>query len=86
MVKRNKALTFSEIKNNQMKFCKVCNKEIPEGRVKLGFKDTCVEHSNTFKYIGFVAGVNKVDYEISIIRDRETAEHMKRLSEARGAF
>ena len=69
-----------------MKFCKVCNKAIPEKRVQLGYSDTCVNHSNTFKYVGFVAGTNKVDYEISIVRDRETADHMQRLSESRGAF
>ena len=69
-----------------MKFCKVCNKAIPEKRVQLGYSDTCVNHSNTFKYVGFVSGTNKVDYEISIVRDRETADHMQRLSESRGAF
>lgn len=69
-----------------MKYCKVCNKEIPAKRVELGYKDTCVEHSNAFKYVGFVAGANKVDYEISIIRDQETAMHMQKLSESRGAF
>jgi hypothetical protein len=69
-----------------MKFCKVCSKEIPERRVQLGYSETCVEHSNTFKYVGFVSGANKVDYEISIIRDKETAEHMHRLAESRGAF
>ena len=69
-----------------MKFCKVCSKAIPEKRVQLGYSDTCVNHSNTFKYVGFVSGTNKVDYEISIVRDRETADHMQRLSESRGAF
>jgi hypothetical protein len=68
------------------KYCKVCSKEIPEKRVQLGYRDTCVEHSNTFKYVGFVSGTNKVDYEISIVRDRETADHMQHLSEMRGAF
>lgn len=69
-----------------MKYCKVCNKEIPAKRVELGYKDTCVEHSNAFKYVGFVAGANKVDYEISIVRDAETAKHMQKLTETRGAF
>jgi hypothetical protein len=69
-----------------MKYCKVCNKEIPERRVKLGYRDTCVEHSNAFRYVGLVAASGKCDYEISIIRDKETAEHMQRLSETRGAF
>ena len=69
-----------------MKFCKVCNKEIPAKRVALGYKDTCVEHSNAFKYVGVVAASSKCDYEISIIKDKETAEHMQRLMETRGAF
>lgn len=68
-----------------MKYCKVCQKEIPMARVKLGYTDTCVDHSSTFKYIGFVSGMNKMDYDISIVRDEETAEHMKKLYEMRGA-
>ena len=67
-----------------MKYCKVCSKEIPERRVKLGYGDTCVEHSNTFRYVGLVAASGKCDYEISIIRDKETAEHMLRLGDTRG--
>lgn len=69
-----------------MKYCRVCQMVIPEGRVKLGYTETCVEHSNTFKYVGFIAGANKVDYEVSIVRDSETAEHMQKLFEMRGAF
>jgi hypothetical protein len=69
-----------------MKYCKVCNNPIPEGRVKLGYTDTCVEHSNAFKYVGFVAGNGKVDYEINVVRNEETAKHMQRLLETRGAF
>ena len=69
-----------------MKYCKVCGIEIPKKRVELGYSETCVNHSNAFKYVGFVAGANKVDYEISIVRDPETAEHMQKLTEMRGAF
>jgi len=69
-----------------MKYCKVCQKEIPQGRMKLGYTTTCVEHSNTFKYVGVVTGSGEADYEISIIKDPETAEHMQKLLEARGAF
>jgi hypothetical protein len=68
------------------KYCKVCQKEIPQKRVELGYSETCVDHSNTFRYVGFVAGTNKVDYEISIVRDLETAKHMQKLTETRGAF
>lgn len=67
------------------KFCKVCDKQIPQKRVELGYRDYCVEHSTAFKYVGFVASSGKVDYEISVVRDRETAEHMQRLMESRGA-
>ena len=66
------------------KYCKVCDKQIPEARIKLGYTNTCVDHSNAFKYVGFVSGVNKVDYAISIVRDPETADHMQRLLETRG--
>ena len=68
-----------------MKYCKVCSSPIPEGRVKLGYTETCVEHSRAFKYVGFVASVGKVDYEVNVVRDQETAEHMQRLLETRGA-
>lgn len=67
-------------------YCKVCQSAIPEKRVQLGYVDTCVNHSSTFKYVGFVASNSKVDYEISIVKDRDTAEHMQKLMETRGAF
>lgn len=66
-----------------MKLCKVCNKEIPAARVKLGYTDTCVEHSSTFKYVGFVSATNKTDYEVSIVKDKDTAKHMKELQNNR---
>lgn len=66
------------------RYCKVCGNVIPERRVKLGYTDTCVNHSSTFKYVGFVASDSKVEYDISIVRDRETAEHMQKLAEMRG--
>lgn len=68
------------------KYCKVCQKEIPPKRVQLGYTETCVEHSDTFKYTGFVASSGKTDYEVSIIRDAETAQHMEILAMSRGAF
>ena len=66
--------------------CKVCYGLIPEKRVSMGYTDTCVNHSSTFKYVGFVGGSGKVDYQMSIVRDQETAEHMQKLYEMRGAF
>jgi len=67
-------------------YCKVCDKEIPEKRAALGYTTTCVEHSETFKYVGFVAASGKTDYEVSIVKDPETAVHMQKLIESRGAF
>ena len=69
-----------------MKYCKVCNKEIPQKRIELGYRDTCVEHSNVFKYVAFVAAEGKTDYAVSIIRDKDTAEHMEQLLMTRGIF
>jgi hypothetical protein len=67
-------------------YCKVCDKRIPEGRVKLGYTTRCVEHSDTYRYTGFVAAAGKTDYEVSIIRDAETAQHMELLAMTRGVF
>ena len=69
-----------------MKYCKVCQKLIPEARVKLGYSETCTIHSNVFKYVAFVAAEGKTDYAISIIKDQETAEHMEQLIMTRGVF
>ena len=68
------------------KYCKICQESIPEARVKLGYSETCATHSNTFRYVSFVAGSNKSDYEISIVRDKETAEHMQHLLTTRGVL
>ena len=68
-----------------MKLCKVCQKEIPSKRVALGYHDTCVEHSGTFKYVGFVSGTSKNDYDISIVKDKDTASHMYDLTQRRGS-
>lgn len=68
------------------KYCKVCSKQIPEKRVQLGYTDTCVDHSSTFKYVGFVSADGKTDYQISIVRDEETAKHMEQLILTRGVF
>jgi hypothetical protein len=66
-----------------MHLCKVCQKEIPEQRVKLGYTNTCVDHSDTFKYVGFVSGTKNEEYDISIVKDQDTAKHMKKLYEKR---
>ncbi len=67
-----------------MRYCKVCNEPIHPKRVELGYKDTCVNHSSASKYTGFVSGVGKVDYEVNIVRDPETAKQMERLMQNRG--
>ena len=68
------------------KYCKICQTEIPKRRVELGYTETCVEHSNVYRYTGFVAATGKTDYEVSIIRDEETAQHMELLAMTRGVF
>ena len=68
------------------KYCKVCDQQIPEKRVALGYTTTCVEHSDTYKYTGVVSASGKTDYQISIIRDAETAKHMEQLVMTRGVF
>ena len=67
-----------------MKYCKVCNELIHPKRVELGYKDTCVNHSGASRYVGFVAGAGELDYEVSIVRDPETAKHMQKLMTTRG--
>jgi len=62
-----------------IKYCKVCNKPIPEGRVKAGYVDTCVNHSKAFKYVGIVSGTEDDNFEISIIKDPDTAKDVSRL-------
>ena len=68
------------------KYCKVCQEVIPAKRVALGYRDTCVEHSNAFRYVGFVAAEGKTDYQVSIVKDLETAKHMELLMTTRGVF
>ena len=46
-------------------YCKVCDTEIHPKRVKLGYKDTCVNHSETKKFMGLVVTEGKESEEIS---------------------
>jgi hypothetical protein len=66
-----------------MHLCKVCQKEIPERRVKLGYTDTCVDHSDTFKYVGFVSAANTEEYDLSVVKDSDTAKHLRKLQDKR---
>jgi hypothetical protein len=68
------------------KYCKVCNSQIPEGRVKLGYRDTCTKHSDTFKYVGFVVTDAKSGDSIDIVKDPQVARDMERLHHTRGAY
>ena len=65
-------------------FCKVCKQPIPEKRVALGFKTTCVNHSTTARFSGHVVADHKSTTWLNIIRDQETARHIHKLSETRG--
>ena len=68
------------------KYCKVCDEQIPEKRVALGYADTCVNHSDVYRYTSVVSANGKTDYQLSIIRDAETAKHMEQLMLTRGVF
>ena len=68
------------------KYCKVCDEQIPEKRVALGYTDTCVKHSDAYRYTSVVSASGKTDYQLSIIRDAETAKHMEQLILTRGVF
>ena len=62
------------------KFCKICNKSIDPRRVKLGFGETCVQHSGMERYTSFISTSAKTDYETIIVRDPEVGKHLKQLS------
>jgi hypothetical protein len=62
------------------KYCKICQSEIHERRVKMGYDETCVLHSSAQRYTGVVSSSGKSDYEVSIIRDPEQAKHIVELS------
>lgn len=67
-----------------MHYCKVCNTPIPEGRVALGYKTTCVNHSQTSRYSGNVVADAKATTYLNVIRDPEAARHVAQLSRTRG--
>ena len=52
---------------NIIRHCKVCDKQIPQGRLKaLPDTKTCTEHSNTFRYAGRMIIHHKTGNEIEI--------------------
>lgn len=65
-------------------YCKVCRQPIPQRRVELGYKDSCVNHSTTSKFSGHVVADHKSTTWLNIVRDEQTAKHLHKLSESRG--
>jgi hypothetical protein len=62
-------------------YCRVCRKEIHRLRAKLGYTQSCVEHSKAEKYTGIISSVgNSDDYEMQIIKDPEIAKKLVALS------
>jgi hypothetical protein len=62
------------------KYCKVCKEEIHPKRVALGYTTTCVKHSTAERYVGFVTETDTETYEVSVVRSKETAKELDRLS------
>jgi hypothetical protein len=63
-------------------YCKVCNTVIHPKRVKLGYKDTCVNHSEAVKFTGLLTTDGKEGEEVSsiqVIRDPNLAREIERL-------
>lgn len=68
-----------------IKYCKVCNEQIPQGRLKaVPGTNTCTAHSNTFRYMGRMIIHHKTGNEIEIYKDPETAKEMFRLDSTKG--
>lgn len=68
------------------KYCRVCKQPIPEKRVALGYSNTCVIHSSIKKFSGVVVADGKSTTWLNVIRDEETAKHIKALTETRGRY
>lgn len=63
-------------------YCKVCNTVIHPKRVQLGYKDTCVNHSETKKFMGLIVTEGKESEEVSsiqVIRNPKMMEELDRL-------
>lgn len=70
----------NKIKFMNKKYCIVCQKLIPEGRIKLGYSTTCVNHSTASKYTGIVAAGSKNDFEVHVLKDPEVAKQLVKMS------
>jgi hypothetical protein len=63
-----------------MKYCKICGEAIPEGRIKaLPNTETCVEHSDVNKKLGFAVITGKDTYTELDIVEPDTYEELKKL-------
>ena len=63
-------------------YCKVCDVVIHPKRVQLGYKDTCVNHSEAKKFVGLLVTEGKESEEtssIQVIRDPQLAQEINRL-------
>jgi hypothetical protein len=61
-------------------YCLQCGKEIPLKRAKLGYTETCVDHSESKRYSGFIIEEDKECYEIHVVKDHEIAEQLQKLN------
>jgi hypothetical protein len=62
------------------KYCKVCGTEIHPKRVALGYSTSCVNHSTAERYTGIVAAGSKSDFEVHVIKDKNVAKEIARMS------
>jgi hypothetical protein len=67
-----------------MSICKVCQEEIHPLRVKMGYKTTCVKHSTSERYTGFVVADSKTADSIQIIKDPEVGRKLVEMSNVYG--
>jgi hypothetical protein len=68
-------------------YCKVCNTEIHPKRAQLGYKDTCVNHSEAKRFVGLIVTEGKESEEVSsiqVIRDPKIVEELDRLRSSSG--
>jgi hypothetical protein len=63
-------------------YCKVCDTAIHPKRVELGYRTTCVNHSEAKKFVGLIVTEGKESEEVSsiqVIRDPSLAQEIERL-------
>lgn len=63
-------------------FCKVCSQPIHPKRAQLGYKTTCVSHSDAKRFTGLLVTEGRESEEtssIQVIRDPKLAQEIERL-------